>query len=224
MLDLLRRMGVHAPARVLDAGCGWGVNLDVLERRGYRVTGLDISKQILERLDRPNRELVEADLTQALPSTVNRFQAVIALDVIEHVDDDRGVVAGLARLTEPGGVVIVSVPALPDLYTEFDSVQGHRRRYLPETLRRAFEQTDLRIERMHWWGSWMVPLLRRQRGRPRTEEAEEKTPAEIYKHYLKPPPWPFSWALRLAFAVEKVRTLRGTPAQGTSLFAVARRL
>ena len=63
---------------------------------------------------------------------------MLALDVIEHIDDDRAAVARLGSLARPGGIVIVSVPALPELFTEFDRIQGHRRRYLPETLRAAF--------------------------------------------------------------------------------------
>src|SRR5262245_14880069 len=52
---------VRSPARVLDTGCGWGVTLDALEAAGYRTSGLDVSRRALERLDRPNRRLIEAD-------------------------------------------------------------------------------------------------------------------------------------------------------------------
>ena len=51
-------------ADVADVGCGWGVNLDALEEAGYTVRGLDISRQVLERIDRPSRRLIEADLNQ----------------------------------------------------------------------------------------------------------------------------------------------------------------
>src|SRR5260370_32626463 len=77
VLALLKSMHVYPPARVLDAGCGWGINLDSLERRGYRVAGLDISRQALQCLDRPDRELIEADLTRGLPPAVRTYEAVI---------------------------------------------------------------------------------------------------------------------------------------------------
>jgi SAM-dependent methyltransferase len=220
MLALLQRMKVHPPASVLDAGCGWGVNFQALERHGYNVDGLDISRRVLERLDRPGRELFEADLTQSLPATARTYDAVIALDVIEHVDDDHAVLTGLARLTKPGGVCMVSVPALPELYSEFDAVQGHRRRYLPETLCQAFQDCGLRLERMLWWGSWMVPVMRRQRSRVRPESGQ--TPPEVYRSYLSLPPWPLRSVLRLAFAFDHLRTLWGKNKRGSSLFALAR--
>ena len=168
-LALLAQLDVYPPAWICDAGCGWGSTLAGLERRGYRAVGVDISRAMLERLERerPGRDLILADLTRPLPPGAGGYDAVLALDVIEHIDDDRAAVERLGQLARPGGVVVVSVPALPDLYTEFDAIQGHRRRYLPDTLRDAFAGTGLELERVFWWGSWLVPLLRRQRARPR---------------------------------------------------------
>src|SRR6516165_6837970 len=57
---LLRQQRIRQPARVLDAGCGWGVTLEALERRGYRAAGLDISRRCLLALSHPSRELIEA--------------------------------------------------------------------------------------------------------------------------------------------------------------------
>ena len=113
------------------------------------------------------------------------------------------------------------MPALPELFTEFDAIQGHRRRYLPETLRAAFAGPGLDVERIFWWGRWLVPMLRRHRLRPRSRPGE--TPAEIYRRYLELPPWPLPLAARLAFLAEQPLALRGSLRSGTSLFAVARR-
>ena len=222
-LELLNRLGVSPPARVMDAGCGWGTTLKALERAGYRAAGMDIARRMLERLDRdrPERELYVADLTRDLPEGIDPFDAVLALDVIEHIDDDRGAVSRLARLVRPGGYLVVSVPALPDFFSEFDAIQGHRRRYLPETLRAAFAGGPLEVERVFWWGRWLVPLLGRQRRKKKGLAGE--TSAETYRRYLELPPWPGPLAMKLGFALEQRRALDGKLATGTSLFAVARR-
>jgi SAM-dependent methyltransferase len=222
-LDLLARMGINPRARVLDAGCGWGVTLEALEKHGYEAVGMDISGRALERLDRPGRTLIEADLTKPLPLTgaSAQFDAVLALDVIEHLDDDRSAVARLASLTRPGGVVIISVPALPELFGSFDIIQGHRRRYMPETLGSAFAGSGLNVERLIWWGRWLLPGLRRQRAsiRPRSGDS----PAVAYGRYLKLPPMPFPWLARMAFSLEQPKAIRGQLQTGTSLFAVSYR-
>jgi 2-polyprenyl-3-methyl-5-hydroxy-6-metoxy-1,4-benzoquinol methylase len=221
VLTLLKRMGVDPPAQILDAGCGWGVTLELLERQGYRTIGMDVSRQALEKLDRPDRYLVEADLSQPFHAHSPRNDAVLALDVIEHLDDDRGAIQRLGSLLRPGGALVVSVPALPEMFTEFDAIQGHRRRYLPEMLRAAFIGSDLRLDRMFWWGRWLVPALRRQRDRPLSSSGE--TPSEIYRRYLRLPPWPLLWVARLAFRAERELALRGMLPVGTSLIAVAHR-
>ena len=223
-LALLNQSGMKPPARIIDVGCGWGTTLAALEERGFTATGADISRRALERLDRPDRTLAELDLTAPWlpPSGFEAFDAALALDVIEHIDDDRAAVARLADLVRPGGLVVVSVPALPDLFTEFDAIQGHRRRYLPETLQAAFEGSGLTLDRTFWWGSWMVPLLRRSRGN-RSRARPGDTPTQVYARYLQLPPWPAPWIFRAAFALEQSRALAGTLTAGTSLFAVARR-
>jgi SAM-dependent methyltransferase len=221
-LTLLHRLGVRSPARVLDAGCGWGTTLEALERRGYRAAGMDISRRSLERLDRPGRELYLADLTRDLTGNTYAFEAALALDVIEHIDDDRAAVTRLGRLVRPGGLVILSVPALPQFFSEFDEVQGHRRRYLPETLRAAFSGSDLVVERVFWWGQWLVPMLRRQRRQPLGIVGE--SPVQTYRRYLALPPWPVPLALSVGFALEGGKALAGKLQTGTSLFAIARRI
>ena len=220
-LTLLERLGIKPPASVLDAGCGWGVTLSALERGGFRATGLDVSRAALERIDAPERSLVEADLTRPWPEGSPTFDAVLALDVIEHLDDDAGAVARLAERLRPGGRLVVSVPALPELFSEFDAIQGHRRRYLPETLRGAFATSGLEVEQVFWWGGWLVERLRRGRLRPRSRPGDSA--AQTYRRYLTLPPWPASVVIAAMFARERDRALDGALTIGTSLFAVARK-
>jgi SAM-dependent methyltransferase len=170
------------------------------------------------------RTLIEADLVAPLPGDVQPYDVVVALDVIEHIDDDRAAVANLRRLTRPGGIAIVSVPALPELFTEFDQVQGHRRRYVPETLRQAFAGSGFTVEKILWWGGWLVPLLRWQRSRQQSRQRprQDMTATEIYAEYVKLPPRMIAIALRAAFMIDHRLALRGLITRGTSLIAIAR--
>jgi len=58
VLALLDDLSISPPTSILDAGCGWGTNLRVMEAAGYRVVGLDVSRRALDRLDRPDRQLI----------------------------------------------------------------------------------------------------------------------------------------------------------------------
>ena len=88
-LRLLGDLQIKPPAQVLDAGCGWGVTLDALEKAGYAATGLDQSRSALEQLDRPGRA-VDRGRPESSDSRSEhpQFDAVLALDVIEHLDFD----------------------------------------------------------------------------------------------------------------------------------------
>lgn len=59
VVALLKQLRILPPATLLEAGCGWGINLEALETAGYRVTGLDVSRRMLDRLDRADRQLVK---------------------------------------------------------------------------------------------------------------------------------------------------------------------
>jgi len=218
-IRLLRSLGIRPPASIMEVGCGWGLNLTALESLGYHTTGMDISPRVLARIDNPGRRLIEADLNQQFPSGVESHDAVLALDVIEHLDDDSGAVRQMARLLKPSGVVVISVPALPDLYSDFDSIQGHRRRYLPDTLRSSVEAGGLEVTDLFWWGAWMVPLIRRTRSKDRTTSQSRP---RTYSDYLSLPPWPVPLVMRMAYAMEEAAALRGKLRTGSSLFAVAR--
>lgn len=221
-ISLLHHYGVLPPASVIDAGCGWGVNLEALEKAGYHVTGLDISYRILQLIDRPDRRLVEADLMQDLPVGFQSVDAVLALDVIEHLEDDRQALSRLGSMVRAGGYVIVSVPALPELWSAYDEIQGHKRRYLPATLREAFLGTNLELRDLLWWGAWMVPVLKAIRlGFGVSSSSSSSSSSQLYVKHLKVPPWPATFLLKQAFAWEHGRALAGKLKIGTSLFAIS---
>jgi SAM-dependent methyltransferase len=217
--SLLRAAGVAPPASVIDVGCGWGVNLQSLEAAGYRVTGLDASREILDLIDAPQRTLVHADLAKPLPAGHERYQGAIMLDVLEHLDDDRAALQRVAELVLPGGTLVVSVPALPELFSDFDRIQGHRRRYVPDTLRAAFQDSGFRLKTLQWWGRWMIPVAKLTRLNARAADSDTKS----YSDYLRLLPWPAPWLMRALYAIEGTRPVLTRLRRGTTLLAVASR-
>jgi SAM-dependent methyltransferase len=217
---VLAGQGIQPPARILDIGCGSGLTLKALEARGYPVVGIDAVRTLLERLDGPGRLLVHADVTGELPPSLGTFDAVLLLDVIEHLDDEGPVLAAATERLKPGGLLLVTVPARPDLFSTFDAVQGHRRRYTREALQAVLERAGFIVERPLFWSAWMVPLvwLRRRERVPLSD-----SPAAQYERFLGLPPAPLSWLLEAAFWLDHHWTLRGLNRTGTSLIAVARR-
>jgi 2-polyprenyl-3-methyl-5-hydroxy-6-metoxy-1,4-benzoquinol methylase len=217
---ILRRESVLPPARILDAGCGWGTTYLALEDEGYEITGLDISRQMLEQLDAPTRRLAVADLSQPMRCE-EPFAAVLAMDVLEHIDDDTGAARQLFSFLQPGGLLVLSVPALPELFSEFDRIQSHRRRYTAETLRKVLEEAEFRDVELLWWGQLMYWLIRRQRTRDKGVPGESLD--ETYLRYLQLPGYPARLGIDAVFTADRWITRLGAGRRGTSLMAIGRR-
>jgi 2-polyprenyl-6-hydroxyphenyl methylase/3-demethylubiquinone-9 3-methyltransferase len=106
-------------AKVADVGCGGGLLSESLARAGAHVTGIDLGDKVIEiarlhlyesQLEKPDlrvdyRVQSSADLATAEPES---FDAVCCMELIEHVPDPAALVADLAGMVKPGGVVVMS--------------------------------------------------------------------------------------------------------------------
>jgi SAM-dependent methyltransferase len=132
---LVRRAGLHASPRILDAGCGTGRNLVEFGRLG-EVEGVDASARAVEFCRRRGLERVHRAPLEELPFKDGRFELVLATDVIEHLDDDRRALAELRRVAAPEGRLVTTVPAYTWLWSQHDESLHHRRRYTARRLGR----------------------------------------------------------------------------------------
>jgi SAM-dependent methyltransferase len=153
----------HCGRSVLEVGSGLGDFAAALTGLDRLVVS-DTEPWLLDRLrerfaDRPEVEVVSL----ALPGPVEvdpPLDTVVAMNVLEHVDDDVTALRNLAAVVQPGGRLVIWVPAYPALYGDFDRRVGHVRRYTPKTLRAAVDAADLATEilkpvnllgGMAWW-------------------------------------------------------------------------
>lgn len=154
LLDQYLPAGDPATRRALDLGCGTGHNLESLARYA-RPVGLDSSAAALAFCRRRgHRHLVQA---ASLPFGDGVFDVVTALDVIEHLDDDLGTLREIYRVMRPGGILIVSVPAYKMLWSYWDQILGHRRRYTTPMMGRVVRRAGWRVRKVSY--SNMATLL-----------------------------------------------------------------
>jgi len=107
--------------RVLDLGCAWGFGTRSLTPGRY-VVGVDVSEAYIRRAARTvkNARFLRA-LADRVPLRDGSFDAIACLDVLEHVPDERALLAEVHRLLRPGGVLLISVPHRGTL-ARFDSI------------------------------------------------------------------------------------------------------
>lgn len=135
---------------VLEVGAGLGEfasQLRGLERHVVTDVDADAVAAMADRFaDRPEVEARRFDLAEGAIDIGTPVSSVIAINVLEHIEDDRGALKALASMVEPGGRIVLWVPGYQQLYGDFDRAVGHFRRYTPDTLTAAIEGAGLRAE------------------------------------------------------------------------------
>jgi len=145
--------------RVLDIGCGTGALIDRLKHRCSEIWGVDNSPEALEFCRRRGlSNLVLSDATQ-VPFPSDHFDLVTAIGIIEHVDDDRALLAEIRRLLKPGGVMILLTSSFPYLWSEHDTANNHRRRYYLRSLKDRIGSMGFETLRFSHLNFFLFPVL-----------------------------------------------------------------
>ena len=168
----------HCGPSVLEVGAGLGEFADQFTGlRRHVVTDVDPDcvAQLRRRFaDRPEVEARRLDL-HGLPSeTGPPVSTVVAVNVLEHIEQDSAALESMARLVEPGGRIVLWVPGYMQLYGDFDRLVGHVRRYTPTTLRQAIvgaglEPSEVRPVNLLGAIAWWLVVRRGGVGSPRPE-------------------------------------------------------
>jgi SAM-dependent methyltransferase len=169
-----------------DPFCQWSLRTRLGGRPGVEVQALDLLGEV--RVDPP-------------------VDSVVAINLLEHIEEDVRALKAMASTVVPGGNVVLLVPGYPSLYGDFDRAVGHVRRYTPTTLRQAVEAAGLQVTTLkpvNLLGgvAWWVAVRMGGRARP--------TPALVRLYD------------RLVVPLVRASERRFDPPFGQSVFCVAR--
>ena len=144
--------------KVLDVGCGTGINMKYLQR--YRqVLGVDVSMKALKFCkSRGINDLLQAQI-ENLPFQEDRFDLICALDILEHVEDDLKALCQLRRVCKKGGRLLITIPAFNFLWSGEDNVSEHKRRYTRHEIVAKAEAAGLKIEKATYFNAFLFPLV-----------------------------------------------------------------
>jgi len=152
----------------VDIGCGGGYTAKVFESHWHTV-GIDLSREALQLCQRRGlRRLCQVDMTGfSLPFKTGSLDLVLALDVIEHVEDDVHALKECQRILKGGGLLIVTVPAYMALWSPWDEALGHRRRYNASALAEKIRKLGLSVEKLSYMFFFVFPVAVLIRGMKR---------------------------------------------------------
>ena len=144
---------------ILDIGCGSGLMLNSLEKIGV-TSGMDMSDEAISF----SQEIFSGTIKKgSLPSNVpyadDQFDLITALDVIEHIDDDQASLEKIRGLLKKNGKCILTVPAYMCLWSQFDELNEHKRRYTKTELLEKLSIAGFSIEKLSYYNTLLFPLV-----------------------------------------------------------------
>jgi len=159
--DMIRRVhpaSSKAALRILDVGCGTGLNSKSFERFGH-VSGLDMSEEALKFCKLRGRTDLIRGSADSLPVKDGTIDIVCALDVLEHIEDDFSAMQELNRVLKPGGFLVLTVPAFMFLWSSHDEVLHHKRRYTRKNLLQNLKISGFTINKSTYWNFFLFPAV-----------------------------------------------------------------
>jgi SAM-dependent methyltransferase len=179
--------------RLADCGAGTGIFAGEMQA-ACKVVAVDDFEESLKLLcARLGQDCALKGSCTALPLADNSVDVLTALDVIEHVQDDRASVKEFLRVLRPGGITVITVPALMALWSDWDVTLRHHRRYNEQTLREIIP-AQFEILHLNYVNVAVLPVvflirkfrvLKQHLGFKTTLRSEDRIPPEWLNRLLR---------------------------------------
>jgi len=162
--SFLSAINVPVNTLTLDVGCGTGANLRTLASAGLHVVGLDRSIYALRATKgKGGFPLLAADVSH-LPIKTRSVGLVIAMDILEHLEDDAEAILESYRVLNKEGILILTVPAFEFLWGIQDNVTGHQKRYSKKEITNKLEKAGFKIIKASYFNFFLFfPILMARR-------------------------------------------------------------
>lgn len=143
-----------------EIGCGNGLILTHIAKTYKKaVDGLDLNLSALQLCPTIPGTLYVYDILTLNPKMVNKYDLILLIDVLEHIEDEIKFLVAAHEHLKPGGFLILGVPMRQHLFSAYDRAVGHYRRYSTNYLKSVVLASGFQIHRIVQWGHVYIPLL-----------------------------------------------------------------
>ncbi|HQO19661.1 MAG TPA: class I SAM-dependent methyltransferase [Acidobacteriota bacterium] len=205
--------------RLLEVGAGTCYMARYISKsaRGAEIVCTDLNAQGL-RIGKSAGNIMAAVADLASDPFKVKFDVICMFDVLEHIGDDMAMLSSARQCLAEDGALLLTVPAGPSLWSDFDVASGHKRRYTGKELEKKLELAGLRKVFASHLFSFLVPLMRVSRRKKASGAEETAARARRQLH----PPAVLNFMLSLASGMEMMMMKAGARIPfGTSIIAAA---
>jgi len=148
-----QRLGVierYAKGRILDIGCAFGLLLKVAQERGWEANGVELSKHSAEYAQKQGIDVFNGVLKDA-KYPKKHFDAVVMIELIEHLSDPKGTLKEVNRVMKKEGTIAIQTANIDSITARLDGknwhyyLPGHLHYFSRKTLRRMLEETGFEV-------------------------------------------------------------------------------
>jgi len=214
----LHGIRLHQAWKGLEIGCGEGVLRAQLEQHSrWTIDGCDLDLASLKNNPPSTRgQVFLYDIFERLDALHGGYDFIVLYDVIEHIENVKAFMDASVFHLKPGGLVFINVPALNSLFSRYDEVVGHQRRYDKRMMNEELINCGLELVHQNYWGLSFLPILRL-----RKRLLQHATEESVVRKGFRPPGAFMNAILKQMIRAEVA--LMPNPWSGTSLMAIARK-
>ena len=146
--------------RLLDFCCGSGIFIEELQREGFDTYGLDISAEAVRFGELNGIKNLDVIDSHKISFSDNTFDAVLSMDMLEHLENEDWALSEIERVLKPGGIAVVMVPAYMFLWGVQDKASHHYRRYTKgKLLDQIKKSTKFELMRSSYFNTFLFPAI-----------------------------------------------------------------
>jgi SAM-dependent methyltransferase len=198
---------------ILEVGCGTGSNIALLQEFGT-VDAIEPDDHARAFSEQRTGIAIKGGYLPNVPLEDGRYDLIVLLDVLEHIPDDHGALESLRSKLAPGGRLLLTVPAMPSMWSGHDVAHHHQRRYTAKTLEAVVKGAGFRTIHRGAFNSLLLPLIVAIRALNKMRGHEGGDDDAL-------PSKPINSALATLFGAERYAAVRGLFPVGVSIGLVA---